>query len=345
MSGERYSKLEFETNGQGTEHNLTPTLFATPFYLPSIECGFLPGPQPLDRSDEQRGVDGRMTVAENEYEPDGGANMRAYTKYMGAFLMLLFGDVTTTVGDGVIMDPDGNTIDAGAYLHVFKKKSGALPKTARLTLAYATKWVRAHGVAAASAAWSLDDDGVKLDMTLMANYLQRLSSDPANAPAYEDFAVLPFRRRNVLVDLADGGSTKLDSIDMTMEQSLQYVRDLGSRSGWPGATERENSPDGFLRLTGSLTRRDFDVADWDTLITAGTFALTTSFVSEQEIPTTSYPYSCWIEAPKAQFVSGGPERLKNQARHQADYDWVAGTDEAGVSDFTVSLVNDVAAYK
>lgn len=344
MAAERYAKLEFEAT-PGSESNPAPVLFATPFFLPAIECGFTPVPNTLDRSDEQRGVDGAMTRAQNEYAPEGGANIRGYAKYLGAILMLLFGDVTTTVGDGIITDPDMATIPAGAFKHVFKKKPGAIPKTARFTLGYATKWIRAHGASCNSLAFTLEDDGMKSEAGMMANYIQRLSVDPAAVPAYEDFAVLPFRRRNVVVTVGDGGTVNLDTIQYTMEQTLEYVRDLGSRSGWPSDTERANSPEGFLRLTGSLTRRDLDAADWDALIAATTFALLVSAKSEQMIPTTGYPYSMWTSAPQAQFISGGPERLKNQARHESSYDWVAGTDAAGVDDFTVTLVNDVPAYK
>jgi hypothetical protein len=53
----------------------------------------------------------------------------------------------------------------------------------------------------------------------------------------------------------------------------------------------------------------------------------------------------WIETDGAQFTGGGPETLKQQARHEASYDWQAGASAAGETDFTATIVNDVASYK
>lgn len=346
MAGERYAMLEYETSAQGSESNPSPTLLATPkFFLPSIEVGMAPKPAPLDRSNELRNIDGNVTLAQNEYNPDGNFNLRAYTSYMGALLMLLFGDVTTTPGGVGVTDPDAGNPPATTFKHVFKKKPGALPLTARLTLGYATKWIRCHGTSVNSIGFTLDDDGVKADGSLMSNYVQRLTVDPAAVVTQDAFSILPFRRRNVQLTVSDGGTVNVDSVGFTMEQALEYARTMGSRSGWPTATERANSSDGFLRLSGTFKRRDFDSADWDALIAATTFSLKVAMKSEQNILATSYPYSMWVEAPKSQFTDGGPESLKQQARHESDYDWRAGSDTSGTDDFTVTIVNDVAAYK
>lgn len=341
-----YAKLEFETGAQGNEAGAGGGVFATPFYLPATEIGIAPNPQPLSRADEIRGIEGLPVLASNEYEPDGSVSMRAYGRYIGALLFLLFGDVTTTAGGVGVTDPDGANVPVGANLHVFKKKTGSRPATAQLTRQFnAARWLRARGVSLSSLALSLDEDGVKAEGNLMANYVSRLTVDPVDVVAQDALSILPFRRRNVVVTVGDSGTVDLQSIECTMEQSLQYNRDMGSRTGWPTDTERENSPEGFLRLTGSLTRRDFDPADWDVLISTGIFSLSIAAISEQNIGATAKPYGLWITTASCQFTGGGPEGLKNQPRHESSYDWQAGATGPGVDDFTVTVVNDVTAYK
>jgi hypothetical protein len=349
MTNQRYAKLELETT-QGNE--TTPSVVATKdWYVPAEEVGILPAPSLLDRSDEIRQLDGRVVGAQNEYAPTGSINLRAYTRYLGFLFLLLFGEVTTIEGNGTtVKDPLEVAVPKKAFMHTFKKKPGATPATCRATLAYFDKWIEARGMSVGSMAFSLADDGVKAAATTMANYIKRLAVDPADEPLTnaDAFAVLPFRRRNLKVETPSLAATKvLDSIDFSLEQTLEAVRPLGVASGWPGATERANGPEGFLRLQGSLARRDFDVVDWDALIAASVFGLKFIFESEQLIPGTetgTHPYAMYVSTASAQFTGGGPEALKQQARHESSYDWQAGTSEAAKSDVEVTIVNDVASY-
>lgn len=348
MANQRYAKLELETT-EGNEN--TASVVATKdWFLPAEEIGFAPTPNLLDRSDEIQQIDGRIIGAQNEYNPTGAANMRAYTRYLGFLFLLLFGEVTTKEANGTTdKDPLEAVVPKKAFIHTFTKKPGSSPRTAKATLAYFDKWLEARGMSVGSMAFSLADDGVKCNSSLMANYLKRLTVDPADVVSNTDaLSVLPFRRRNLKVTATGLAATKLlDSVDFSLEQSLEQVHPLGVASGWPQATERQNNPDGFLHFQGSLQRRDFDVVDWDALISAAIFGLQFQFASEQNVPGTeggNYPYSMFVETPSAQFTGGGPENLKQQARHEASYDWQAGSSTAGVADVKVVLINDVKSY-
>lgn len=342
----RYAKLQIEKPGKAGNESDAGEVYAPEFYLPATEVGFVPNPDMLDRSDEISGVEGKRTGAANDYAPTGSIVTRAYTRYLGALLFILFGEVATTEGDGgEVKDPDEVAIPAGVFRHVFSKKSGATPLSGRLTTAYFDKWILARGLTIGSLAFALAEDGVKATATTMANYLNRLTVDPEDTVEGDPFSVLPFRRRNVTVTTPSLEATALlNSIDFTMEQTLEAVRPMGIATGWPQATDRANKPEGFLRLSGSLTRRDFDPVDWDALIAASIFGLSFHFESEQNVGETEYPYSMWVETDGAQYTGGGPETLKQQARHESNYDWMAGAQEAGKDDFSVTLVNDVASY-
>lgn len=348
MANQRYAKLELETT-EGNEN--TASVVATKdWFLPAEEIGFAPTPTLLDRSDEIQQIDGRIIGSQNDFNPSGAANMRAYTRYMGFLMLLLFGEVTTTEPNGTTdKDPNEVVLPKKIFKHVFKKKAGSAPKTCKATLAYFDKWLEARGVSVASMAFSLADDGVKANASLMANFLKRLTVDPADTVSNTDaLSVLPFRRRNLKVTTTGLAATKLlDSVDFSLEQSLEPVHPLGVASGWPQATERQNNTDGFLHFQGSLQRRDFDVVDWDALIAASIFSLQFMFASEQNIPGSeggTYPYSMFVETPSAQFTGGGPENLKQQARHESSYDWQAGSSSAGTADVTVTIFNDVKSY-
>lgn len=347
MANERYGEIQIEKK-VGSE-KVEGEVGVAKFFLPATEIGFSPNPALLDRSDEIRNIDGRVVGAKNDYAPTGSAVTRGYATYLGVLLYMLFGEVTTVEGDGVaVKDPGETPIPKKAWKHTFTKKTGSVPKSARVTAAYFDKWIRARGVTCSSLAFALADDGVKATAALMANYLTRLTVDPAEAPAGDALTVLPFRRRNVEVTTPSLAATALlNSIDFSMEQSLEAVRTMGSMSGWPQATERANSPEGFLRLQGSLSRRDFDPVDWDALIEAAIFSIVFKFQSEQAIAGVeggTYPYGLWVSTTGAQFTGGGPETLKQQARHEASYDWQAGSSEAGKADFTCVLVNGTKSY-
>jgi hypothetical protein len=347
---QRYAKLQIEKPGKVGNESSAGETYASAFFLPATEVGFVPNPALLDRSDELRGFDGRTTGAQNDYGPTGSIVTRSYTRYLGALMFLLFGEVESTEGDGAaIKDPAGVAIPKKAWRHKFTKKAGSVPLTAQITTAYYNKWIRARGVTMPSLAFALADDGVKATGSLMANYLTRLAVDPADEVKGDPFSILPFRRRNVKISTPSLAATVLlNSIDFSMEQSLEVVRSLGSMSGWPQATERANSPEGFLRLQGSLQRRDFDPVDWDALINAAIFGLQFELKSEQAIQGVeggAYTYGMWVETEGAQFTGGGPETLKQQARHEANFDWQAGSQESGKADFSATIVNDVKSYK
>lgn len=347
MAKERYGEIQIEKK-VGSE-KVEGEVGTTKFFLPATEMGFAPNPALLDRSDEIRAVDGRVIGAKNDYAPTGSSVMRGYATYLGVLLYMLFGEVTSVEGNGTsVKDPSETAVPKKAWMHTFTKKSGSVPRTARATLAYYDKWIRARGVSCNSMSFALADDGVKITSALMANFLSRLTVDPAEEPKGDALTVLPFRRRNVEVTTPSLAATALlNSIDFSMEQSLEAVRTMGSMSGWPQATERANSPEGFLRLQGSLSRRDFDPVDWDALIEAAVFSIVFKFQSEQPIPEVeggTYPYGLWVTANGAQFSGGGPETLKQQARHEATYDWQCGATESGKADFTCVLVNGTKSY-
>lgn len=346
---QRYAKLEIETAANQGSEKVEGAVNASKFFLPATEFGMVPNPALLDRSDEIRQVDGRVVGAKNDLAPTGSVVIRGYANILGVLLYLLFGEVTTVEGNGTtVKDPSETPVPKKAFMHTFTKKSGSIPRSARATLAYYDKWLRARGLTVPSLAFALADDGVKITGSLMANYLSRLTVDPADEVKGDALSILPFRRRNVEVSTPSLAATALlNSIDFSMEQSLEAVRTMGSMSGWPQATERANSPEGFLRLQGSLARRDFDPADWDALIEASVFGITFKMQSEQAIPEVeggTYPYGLWVKTSGAQYTGGSVENLKQQARHEGTFDWQAGTTEAGKSDFECVLVNGTKSY-
>jgi hypothetical protein len=347
MANERYAELMLETT-QGNENTASVTK-TKKWFVPAEEMGFAPTPTLLDRSDEIRALDGRVIQAQNEYAPTGSIGLRAYTRYLGFLCLLLFGEVTTEEGNGTtVKDPLEVLVPKKTFKHTFKKKGGSIPATAKAIVAYYDKWIEARGVSLSSLAFSLADDGVKAAGTMNANYLKRLTVDPAEAPEGDAFSVLPFRRRNLKVETPSLVTTKaLDSVDFSLEQSLEAVRPLGVATGWPQVQERVNSPEGFLRMQGSFSRRDFDPVDWDALISAAVFGIKFIFESEQNIPGSeggNHPYAMYVITNGAQYTGGGPENLKQQARHEANYDWQAGSSESAKSDVEVVIVNDVKSY-
>lgn len=319
----------------------TPYRVATDaVFFPLTSAELNPETDWLDRSNELRSIEGSVANVVDLIHPTARLAERAYFNNL-TWLLALSGFVPTyTAGNGIITDPDGTVIAAGANRWVFNKRSGAAAQTAQLTACYAPTgpWLKGQGFAVSQL--GLNAVG-ELDCSLDGLVLARLGSDPVLVPAYDVSAILPARRADLTV-------TWLASSAVTNEFSLSIANPLFPYSSFSLATpslyrDKMEQGDDRVRLTGSISKRSLANADWDALLAATTWSAKAKWKSQKVIGVTATKYGLWVEMPGCQYSSGAPEALGNKRRFGASYDFWAAFDETAGYDVKITLVNAVTA--
>jgi hypothetical protein len=309
-------------------------------YLPVRSARLSPAPGHLDRSDELRGIQGAPARLIEMYEPGGALSERIYFKDL-TWLLTLAGFVGThTAGDGVITDPDGVVIPAGAERWVFAKRDTIDAQTAQVRINHKREDVELKGNGYAISQLGLNAAG-ELTADLVGLVLKRLAADTTTVPAYPSQQIPPARRGELLLTwLANGGRPA--DFSLSIANPVERVRDISidPPSHYPNALEHAAEQ---VAVTGSIPKRALDADDFDALLAATTFAAEARWKSSKSIGVTGYKYALWIEMPSCQYVAGEPEEHGNKRRVGASYDFFAAYDEVAGYDVKLTLVNDVAA--
>lgn len=328
----------------GNEAN-TPTLSTKVIYHPLRSFQPSLNAKPLERDDELRNVDEPIMVLPEAYDPTWSLDSRLYPDLAGFELKAMLGAPTTTAGDGVITDPDGNTIPATATRHVWSAPygpSGASPLTTQRQGAYKDEGVFFKLKGCGTEALALDSPasgGVGLTASGPAMYLARIT-DPALTPTYEALTIPPFERAHLTIVTWLTGTAVTEDFNIALANPMVPVRTLGAASKFPDLLEKGDGP---IVVSGTIPKRHIDPDDFDALLANTAFTVKVRWQSTVNIAATSYKYTLWLECNNCQYMDGAPEALANRRRIGASWSWKAtygGT--PGSSKLT--LVNGTASY-
>jgi hypothetical protein len=330
--------IETTPNSEGESSGVS----ATTFDIPYMEAWVDPKPTLMNVDDEVTGYPASApSPLVAEYAPEGSIKCKARPPYLGAMLQTCIGAVTTTAGNGVITDPDGQTIPTGAYRHVFNWATGAVPKTAQLNFSApgtGALHFKAQGVAVEDMGFTFEDGVFLLNLALKGLVCLNIS-DPSITPSLP--TVKPFVSGQMhLTWLA--GSAVTEDFSFNLKNTLDIFKSFTTTSKYPDEVEFGQEPP-VQSVVGSIPKRALDVDDWNALINCTTFA-GTAHITHDEIIASGYRHQMWLEMPKCQYVEATPEPAKNTRQQKAAFNWEAKWD-TGTSKFaTVTLVNNTAAF-
>jgi hypothetical protein len=315
-------------------------------YTPLISFTPTLAPNPLERDDELRNVDEPIAVVADDYAPTWDIESRLYPDVAGFFLKEILGPPTTTAGNGVITDPDGQVIPTGCFRHVWTAPfgpSGFSPQTAQLQAAYKDEstFFKLKGAAAQTLSIDTPDaGGARLKSSGPALFMQR-TADPALTPAYESLSVVPFERGDLqLVTWGVGGVTATtEDFGIVIDNPVEVVSSLGIQSKFPDVMEKGAGP---ILFHGSIPKREINATDYDALLNATGFAAKARWSSAVVIAA-GYTYKQWVQFLNAQYVAGGPNALMNQRRIGASFDFKS-TYNGTPGSSSVTLVNGTSSY-
>lgn len=322
----------------------TPRLASKRLFAPATSVDVSLEPSPLDRRDELRQADEPPMIFEDEHEPRWSQESRAYPDLLGFRLTHILGPPTTTVGDDEALDPDGNRVPVGAFMHVWEAPfgpAGEAPLTTALLAAYAdmNTFVRLTGCAAEELELTSEEGGVKARTGGPALFAAPVD-DPALTATPETLAIRPFMRRGLRVETWQGNVFDLDQFNVTITNPVTAERSLGVASGYPSIIEKGDDP---ITVTIEAPKRKIRRVDLEALQAATRFAVKATWVSQSTVAATSYPYCLWLEGDGAQYTGGGPEALENRRRIGANYTALLTSDGAGAS-ARFTLVNATSSY-
>ena len=341
-----YLYEHLETGSPGTEAAASSSFSTKKLYSPIISAKPNLNPSHLDRSDELRNLNQPPTLLVDSFDPEASDyECRMYPDVLGFRLAHIFGLPTTTTGDGIITDPDTVAVPVGAYRHVWTATSilpvGAAPQTVEQTYAYTDQGVyfKKRGVACTELNISNDDaGGSKLTWEGPALWLDDIS-DPGLTAAFESLAIKPFSRRHLTLPSWLSGTGNPDDFELTLTNPAEPYRSMGVASGFPDKMEKT---DDLPRVTGSISKRQLDVDDWNALVAATAFSATARYVSESIIAS-GYPYKFYVQMPNCQYSGGEIAQLDNVRNRGAEFPFVATTPSASAA-WTLTLVNATASY-
>jgi hypothetical protein len=290
--------------------------------------GFDPAVQLLERMDEITGTEDEPPALVGGYQPAGTLTHNAYPDDL-IFLLALSGwKGTYTAGDGIITDPDGATIPAGAARWVFAKRGGNIPKTAQMDAVYSDElqWLRLQGAGITQLGMNMDGE---LSATLAALVFLRLTTDPNIAPSLPASSIEWFRRLNLTVPTWLSGHGVTNDFSWQTTNPLDMIKTPAVQSRFPdtalNAAER-------VALTGTMGARTLTAADIDALVAASSFAAKVKWLSDILIGATAAKFALWLEMPNVQITGGSIDPLTQSRQFGSTLNWRARLDDAtGIS--------------
>jgi len=323
----------------------TPGLSTKTLDAPAQSVENSPESSPMEIDDELRGVDEPLQISEDEHNPTWSRGLRAYPDALGFDLTHILGPPVTTAGDGIIEDPDENTVPVGAHMHVWEAPHGLVGPdtlTTDMIVAYVDEgsFVHLSGCGVDELTLNTDDaGGVKLSKKGPALFYEPIA-DPALTPIPESLATRPFMRRGLEVVTWQGNVLDLDQFNLTITNPLDYGRSMGVASAFPSRAEKGEGP---VLVVIEAPKRHVKNADLTALLRASRFAVKALWESQSNIAATAYPYRFWVEGDGAQYTGGGPQALENKRKIGADFQAKLTTDGTGASS-KFTLVNATASY-
>jgi len=335
--------LEESPNTEATySSSATPNRKSTNLHYPRARAVRLsPAPTPLSRADELTGLLGEPARLADDYAPAGSLSTRAYGDLMTWLLAINGWAGVHTAGDGIITDPDGATIPAGAHKWVFTKQTGITPQTARIRTNYSRENVELDGYGYALASLNLNAAG-EITGDLVGLFIKRLAADATTVPAVIASTKWPFRRGDLVVTGLGGGSPALSDFTIAIANSLERDKSftLATPSLWP---DQLLFGEEQVQVSGTIPKRLLSSTDYDAMVAGTTFALTAKWISPAVIGATAKKYGMWFEMPAAQYVGGDPAELTNSRRRGLDLNWFAAIDDVAGYDCKITLVNGISA--
>lgn len=317
------------------------------FWLPATKIQMNANEDPESRAEEMRGIENPPADEVSAYNPDWAVSELAYPNLFGFFLFLLCGDVTTTIGNGIITDPDTIAIPAGAFKHVFSFKSGDIPRTCALDAADdadSGPWWKQTGAAIETLKISGNKGFLGMEAKGKSLFHKRVTANPLLTPAEPSISIRPWASRQIQIASWLTGTATTEDFDLEFKQEIEVGSDFSGPAGsmFPNSVELKTAQP--RTLTGNMTKRRLDPDDWDAVFGAGTFAAMAKYTSNQMI-TGTYPYKMFVDMPKCQYVGGKPDDIENKARRGMKIEFAAKHDDTTGKAFLITLINGTSGYK
>lgn len=273
--------------------------------------------------------------------------MHPRPSHLGFLLALAFGSWTSVPGDGsAVLDPDGNPVPIGAYMHTFsfKQTTDIHPQTAQVILCTGNGEHRlVSGMGFSDLAFAFengalvcDGDGLALCTKPIAIGTAPLTSEVV--PVID--LAMPFRQGDMTLAWLSG-SALTRAFDFKVNNPDEQIWSPVHSSLFPTDLWYKNGELPFV--SGSISKATVADADWNALANGGQFAATIKVVHRQPIVDTYVP-TLWIAMPGCELTNNTKEAIKAERRRETKYAWESRYDHVSGNLVTATLVNATPNY-
>ena len=313
------------------------------FYLPARQFDDVDGWAPLD---EQDALKATLALAPHlgtgTYAPKPKmSKLWPRPSHMGLLLAAQCGTIVTTVGDGIITDPDAQAVPVGAYKHVISFKALDPPQTVQWVAGTADgQYRKGTGMGFDKLAFAVDSGawGVEADMTGL--YLTD-EANPTVSPTYD--LVEPFRTGDMTLTWLNG-SAYTREFTFEISNTLEALYQLGVQSYWPSLLQYTDDINGRPHVMGTIKKRVLNATDLAAMYAGTQFDVKIKLGHRQAIGATAYHHGVWLDVPGCQYVGAARDPIENKRRREGTFTWEARATGGSSVLATVTVVNDTAAY-
>ena len=336
--------LESQPNYEGAANAVSTYLSYPPFEeLTDNEKATM-----LEQKQIANGFLGPMPhVGVAKYDPEfalGKASPRP--SHLGFLCALHFGSWTSVAGDGdLVVDPDGNAVPVGGYLHTFVYKFDLMPQTARMRGCTGDGRHRyGSGVALSDLGFAWENGAMTVDPKGLALVMKDVEIGSTELPTEVTPIIdldAPYRRGDLTI-------TWLDNTAFTTDFSFKFAAAVEAK---PSPVAASLYPTGMLYknayplVSGEIDKAILNADDWNALANGTQFAAKVKVAHRSTIGEDGYQPGFWAVMPGCQLTAITRNAIKAERRREGKYAWESRIDPATGNFCTVTVVNTTPDYK
>lgn len=263
--------------------------------------------------------------------------------HLGQLLALFFGSWISVAGDGsTVMDPDGNPVPVGGYLHTFAFKWGDPPQSAQMRAQTGDGKMRfASGIALNQLGVSWENGAMDVEPKGLALVTKSLDAWPGTAPTPVIDTAPPYRRGDLTLSWLTGSAFTRD-FDFNFNQAVEALASPIAASEYPTALLYKKDDMPFV--AGTIEKATLNDTDWNALANSTQFAAQIKVAHRSVIGSGTYQPALWVNMPGCVLTELTRNAIKAERRREGKYAWQSRLNTSTGALATISLVNETPSY-
>lgn len=246
----------------------------------------------------------------------------------------------TTAGVNGLADPveAGKFLATGSFLWTFTKRPGATAQTMQMLFGRPGEsvWEKGQGMGVSSMSLSAAGEA-SVDLTGLT---YGTIPNPGLTPSYPSSLIPPVMLGDIKLTSGLAGTGRSSDFSMSITNPIDRFRDLAIESKYPARIEATGDP---VASGGEITKDALTDVDVDALVNGSPFSLDARWRVRYQIAASGTYYKVYYKAPRAMYVGGDMDPMREARRFGGRFNWQAMIDESAGFDARWYLINGTPA--